>query len=66
MCLSPTDYSAMSLLVMKPCDSSTDEVSIQIINFHFQWNSCRGLLGSAEGLIYIGIHLIITKLNILR
>uniref|UniRef100_A0A2S2PRS7 Polypeptide N-acetylgalactosaminyltransferase n=1 Tax=Schizaphis graminum TaxID=13262 RepID=A0A2S2PRS7_SCHGA len=25
MCLSPTDYSAMSLLVMKPCDSSTDE-----------------------------------------
>lgn len=38
MCLSPTDYSAMSLLVMKPCDSSTDEVSIQIINLHFQWN----------------------------
>lgn len=27
MCLSPTDYSSMSLIIMKPCDSATDEVS---------------------------------------
>ncbi|XP_022174445.1 polypeptide N-acetylgalactosaminyltransferase 2-like isoform X2 [Myzus persicae] len=25
MCLSPTDYSSMSLIIMKPCDSTTDE-----------------------------------------
>jgi len=28
MCLSPTDYSSMSLIIMKPCDSTTNEVSI--------------------------------------
>lgn len=28
MCLSPTDYSSTSLIIMKSCDSSTDEVSL--------------------------------------